>query len=291
MVPFAPGGGTDSSARLIAQKLSEKWGQQVVVENKPGGNTVIASQAVAKAAPDGYTLLFANATFAINPILATSLPYDSAKEFTPVSAVAAGPFMMVVHSSVPANNLQQMLALMRGGKPGEWNFATVGGSGVGRIVGELFGMQAGVKMQHIPYKGASQVVTDMLAGQVKLTIDPPNVYISHIKSGKLKALAVTGSSRMAALPDVPTFAEAGMPDFDVSTWYGILATGGTPRPIVNKLAAAIGEVMAMPDVKERLRALELAPLPSGVEHFQSMLKSETERFARVVKAANIKAAD
>jgi tripartite-type tricarboxylate transporter receptor subunit TctC len=291
IVPFAPGGGTDTSARLIAQKLAEKWGRPVVVENRPGGNTVIASQAVAKAPADGHTLLLANTTFAINPILSANLPYDSAKEFAPVSTVAAGPFMMVVHPSVAASDLKGMLQLLRAAKPGEWNFATVGGSGIGRIVGELFALQAGARLQHIPYKGASQVASDLLAGTVRLTIDPPNAYLTHVASGKLKALAVTGRTRLAALPEVPTFAEQGMPEFDVRNWYGLLATGGTPRPVVNKIAAAVSEILAMPDVKDRLAALELDPMPSTPEQFQAHLKSETEKYTRVVKAAGIKAAE
>jgi tripartite-type tricarboxylate transporter receptor subunit TctC len=290
LVPFAPGGGTDTTARLLAQKLGEKWGKQVIVENKPGGNTVIATQVVAKAPADGYTLLLANSTFAINPILSTNLPYDTYKDFIPITTVAGGPFMMVVHPSVPADNLKGMLQILREARPGDWNFATVGGSGIGRIVGELFALQSGAKLQHIPYKGASQVTTDLLAGTVKLTIDPPNTYIAHVKGGKLKALAVTGK-RLASLPDVPTFAEQGMPEFDARTWYGLLAPAGTPRSVVNKISAAVNEILAQPDVKEKLAALELDTLPSNPEQFQSYLRAETEKFTRVVKAAHIKAAE
>jgi tripartite-type tricarboxylate transporter receptor subunit TctC len=291
LVPFAPGGGTDTTARLLAQKLSEKWGQQVIVENRPGGNTVIATQAVAKAAPDGYTLLLANSTFAINPILSANLPYDSYKEFVPITTVAGGPFLMVVHPSVPANDLKSMLKILHAGKPGEWNFATVGGSGIGRIVGELFALQSGARLQHIPYKGASQITTDLLAGTVKLTIDPPNTYISHVKAGKLKALAVTGKNRLRSLPDVPTFAEQGMPEFDARTWYGLLAPAGTPSEVVHKISASVNEILALPEMKDKLAALELETLPSSPEQFQAYLRTETEKFTRVVKAANIKAAE
>ena len=290
IVPFAPGGGTDTTARLLAQKLSEKWDKQVIVENKPGGNTVIATQMVAKALPDGHTLLLANSTFAINPILSTALPYDTYKDFMPITTVAGGPFMMVVHPSVPAANLKDMLQILHSAKPGEWNFATVGGSGIGRIVGELFALQSGAKLQHIPYKGASQVTTDLLAGTVKLTIDPPNTYIAHVKSGRLKALAVTGSKRLASLPDVATFAEQGMPEFDARTWYGLLAPAGTPKAVINKISAAVNEILAQPDVKEKLGALELDTLPSNPEQFRAYLGAETEKFTRVVKAAHITAA-
>ena len=290
LVPFAPGGGTDTTARLIAQQLGEKWRKQVIVENRPGGNTVIATQFVAKAPADGHTLLLANSTFAINPIISTSLPYDTYKDFIPITTVAGGPFMMVVHPSVPADDLKGMLQILRNAKPGEWNFATVGDSGIGRIVGELFALQSGVKLQHIPYKGASQVTADLLAGTVKLTIDPPNTYIAHVKSGKLKALAVTGK-RLASLPDVPTFAEQGMPEFDARTWYGLLAPAGTPKAVINKIAAAGNEILAQRDVREKLAGLELDPMPSNPEQFQAYLRTETEKFTRVVKATHIKAAD
>jgi tripartite-type tricarboxylate transporter receptor subunit TctC len=291
LVPFAPGGGTDTTARLLAQKLGDKWGRQVIVENRPGGNTVIATQAVAKAAPDGLTLLLANSTFAINPILSTSLPYDTWKDFVPITTVAGGPFLLVVHPSVPADNLKGMLQVLHAAKPGEWNFATVGGSGIGRIVGELFALQSGTKLQHVPYKGASQVTTDLLAGTVKLTIDPPNTYITHIKGGKLKGLAVTGKNRLASLPDVPTFAEQGMPEFDARTWYGLFAPAGTPKGVINKISAAVNEILASPEMKQNLAGLELDTLPSNPEQFQAYLRAETEKFTRVVKAANIKAAD
>jgi tripartite-type tricarboxylate transporter receptor subunit TctC len=290
VVPFAPGGGTDATARLLAQKLGDKWGRQVIVENRPGGNTVIATQAVARAAPDGHTLLFANSTFAINPILSTGLPYDAWGDFMAITSVAGGPFLLVVHPSVPADNLRGMLQVLRDAKPGEWNYATVGGSGIGRIAGELFAIQSGTRLQHVPYKGAAQVTTDLLAGTVKLTIDPPNTYIAHVRAGKLKALAVTGK-RLASLPDVPTFAEQGMPEFDVRFWYGLFAPAGTPRSVVDKISAAVNEALALPDVREKLAGLELEALPSSPEHFQAYLRTETEKFTRVVKAANIKAAD
>lgn len=290
VVPFAPGGGTDTTARLLAQKLSEKWGKTVIVENRPGGNTVIATQMVAKAKPDGHTLLIANSTFAINPLLSPNLPYDSNKDFVPIGTVAGGPFMMLVHPSVPANDLKGMLQILQSAKLGEWNFATVGGSGIGRIVGELFSIQSGTKLQHIPYKGASQIATDLLAGTVKLTIDPPNTYISHVKNGKLKALAVTGK-RLASLPNVATFAEQGMPEFDVRSWYGLLAPAGTPKAIIQKISNDVLEILSQPDVKDKFAALELDPMPSSPEQFQLYLRTETEKFSRVVKAANIKAAD
>jgi tripartite-type tricarboxylate transporter receptor subunit TctC len=288
VVPFVAGGGTDLTARLLAEKLSARLGQQVVVDNRPGGNTVIATQLVAKAPPDGYTLLLANSTFAINHLITPSLPYDTFKDFAPVSAVSTGPWLMVVHPSVPANNLKEMLALLRASKPGEWNFATVGSSGIGRVVGETFAIDAGVKLQHVPYKGAAQVTASLLAGTVKFTIDPPTPYIQHVKAGRLKALAVSSSKRLASLPDVPTFAEQGMPEFNLQAWNGLLAPAGTPKPIVDKLAAAVHDVLAMPEVRQKLEAMETEPIDSSPEQFRNFLHAESDKFGQVVKTANIK---
>lgn len=288
VVPFVAGGGSDSTARLLATKLNEKYGWQVVVENRTGGNTVIATQYVASSPPDGYTLLLANSTFAINPVLLPNLPYDIDKDLAPVTSLAVTPFAMVVHPSVPASNLQEMLALMRASKPGEWNFGTVGSSGIGRIVGESFAQIASLQLQHVPYKGAAQVTQEMLAGVVKFTIDVVNTYPPHVRAGKLKALAVTGKHRLASLPEVPTFAEQGMPEFDASMWFGFLVRGGTPRPIIDKLNAAINEVLAMPDVQQRLAAIEMQIRGSTPEEFQNYIKTETATFAKVVKAAGIK---
>jgi tripartite-type tricarboxylate transporter receptor subunit TctC len=292
IVPFAAGSSNmEQMARLLAQKLGDKWGQQVIVDNRGGGNTVIGTQAAARAAPDGYTMILVNATFAINPVLTPNLPYDSDKDFAAVAGAGAVPFLMVVNSSVPANNFKEMMDLLKAGKPGEWNFATVGSTGIGRIAGETFAQQSGVKLQHIPFKGGGEVASNLLAGNVKFTIDPPGVHVPHVKSGKLKAYAVTGSSRLTSLPDVPTFAEVGMPEYDVRTWYGLLAPSATPKPILNKLSASVLEVLKMPDVQEKLRAMDMSPIPPAPEQFAAMIKTEAERFAKIIKSANIKPAE
>jgi tripartite-type tricarboxylate transporter receptor subunit TctC len=202
--------------------------------------------------------------------------------------VAATPFLMVVHPSVPAQNFKEMMAILKASKPGEWNFATVGSTGVGRIAGEQFAQQSGVKLQHIPFKGAAEVMTALVSGQVKFTIDPPSTHIPQILAGKERALAVTGSIRLPTLPDVPTFAEAGMPEYDIRMFFGLLAPSATPKPIVAKLSAAITEIMALPDVKEKMRSLEFVPLAPGSEAFQSLLKAENERFSRIIRTADIK---
>jgi tripartite-type tricarboxylate transporter receptor subunit TctC len=289
IVPFAAGSGSmEQMVRLLAQKLADKWGQPVIVDNRGGGNTVIGTQAAARAAPDGYTMILVNATFAINSVLTPNLPYDSDKDFAAVAGAGAVPFLMVAHPSVPANNFKEMMGLLKAAKPGDWNFATVGSTGIGRIAGETFAQQTGVKLQHIPFKGAAEVVSNLLAGNVKFTIDPPGVHVPQVKAGKLKAYAVTGATRLPLLPDVPTFAEVGMPEYDVQMWFGLLAPGATPKPILNKLSASVLDVLKMPDVQEKIRALDISPIPPAPEQFAAMIKTEAERFAKIIKTANIK---
>jgi tripartite-type tricarboxylate transporter receptor subunit TctC len=201
---------------------------------------------------------------------------------------------MVAHPSVPANNFKEMMGLLKAAKPGDWNFATVGSTGIGRVAGETFAQQTGVKLQHIPFKGAAEVVSNLLAGNVKFTIDPPGVHVPQVKAGKLKAYAVTGATRLPLLPDVPTFAEVGMPEYDVQMWFGLLAPGATPKPILNKLSASVLDVLKMPDVQEKIRALDISPIPPAPEQFAAMIKTEAEawaeaeRFAKIIKTANIK---
>ena len=289
IVPFAAGSGSmEQMVRLLAQKLADKWGQPVIVDNRGGGNTVIGTQAAARAAPDGYTMILVNATFAINTVLTPNLPYDSDKDFAAVAGAGAVPFLMVAHPSVPANNFKEMMGLLKAAKPGDWNFATVGSTGIGRIAGETFAQQTGVKLQHIPFKGAAEVVSNLLAGNVKFTIDPPGVHVPQVKAGKLKAYAVTGATRLPLLPDVPTFAEVGMPEYDVQMWFGLLAPGATPKPILNKLSASVLDVLKMTDVQEKLRAMEVNPIPPAPEQFADMIKTERQQFGKIIKAANIK---
>ena len=289
IVPFAAGSGSmEQMVRLLAQKLADKWGQPVIVDNRGGGNTVIGTQAAARAAPDGYTMILVNATFAINTVLTPNLPYDSDKDFAAVAGAGAVPFLMVAHPSVPANNFKEMMGLLKAAKPGDWNFATVGSTGIGRIAGETFAQQTGVKLQHIPFKGAAEVVSNLLAGNVKFTIDPPGVHVPPVKAGKLKAYAVTGATRLPLLPDVPTFAEVGMPEYDVQMWFGLLAPGATPKPILNKLSASVLDVLKMPDVQEKIRALDISPIPPAPEQFAAHIKTDAARFSKIIKTANIK---
>ena len=287
IVPYGPGASTDNVTRIYGQKMLEAWGQSVIVDNRPGGNTVIGSEALVKAPPDGYTILLVVNTHAINPLLIANLPYDPIKDFAPVATIGAQEYVMAIHPSVPANNLKEFIAYART-RPGQLNFSSSGGGGLGHLSGELFNSVAGVRMMHVPYKGGAPAVTDLVAGQVQLMFSSAGAVLPNIKAGKLKALAVSGKTRIVALPDVPTFAEAGLPNFEATNWFGVLAPAATPRDIVNKLSAELIRVQSLPDVKEKLVNQGVDPWPGGPEQFAALIKSDLEKFARIVKSANIK---
>ena len=286
IVPYPPGGGSDALARLLGQKLTESWGQQLVVDNRPGGNTIIGTEALAKAPPDGYTILLSSSDHVLLPILLKA-PYDPIKDFAPVTTLADGEFILVLNPSVPANNLQELIALAKS-KPGQLNYATYGSGSRSHLGTEMFSIMVGIQMQHIPYKGSGPAVTDLLGGQVQLHLGTSASVIPHIKSGKLRAIAISGETRKAAVPQVPTFAEAGLPGFDVKYWYSILAPAGTPKEIVDKLAIEIARILIMPDVTEKLASQGMNPFISTPEQLAALMKAELARFTSVIKTANIK---
>ncbi len=285
--PFPPGGHTDAIARLVGQKLTEKWGQAVVMDNRPGGSGVIAADALAKAAPDGYTMMIAINTLAINATLMPQLPYDTLKDLIPVATLASAEFLMVLNGSTPVNDFPGFLKLAKT-QPDTLNFGTVGGAGIGRLAGELFAREAGIEVKQIPYKGAAQLNNDLLGGRLQYTIDPAYAYIGAIRAGKLKALAVTGKTRLEALPDVPTFAEVGLPGFDVRMWFGVFMPAGTPPAIINKFSKEIASILATKEVRDQLAAKEFKPFISTPEEFSATLKSDMAKYREVIKAANIK---
>lgn len=287
IVPFPPGGGVDTSARLVAHKLTEILGQQLIVDNRPGGNTVIGTEALLKSPPDGYTIMEVSVTHVIIPNL-FSTPYDAIKDFAPVATVSSSGYVLVINPSVPANNLREFITYAKS-KPRELNYATPGSGGVAHLSAELFGAMAGIKMQHIPYKGSGQILTDLIGGQVQLSFMTPSIVIGHIKAGRLKALAIDRKTRLSVLPQVPTFAEGGLPDFDAKAWLGILAPARTPNAIINKLSAAIAKMLAMPDIEQKLASEGLDPMLSTPEQFAALLKADMAKFAKVIKTANIKA--
>ncbi len=287
IVPYAPGGSTSYVARLVAAKLTESWGQQVLVDNKPGANTVIGSEALAKSPPDGYTISLAASTHATVPHLIAKLPYDPVRDFTPVGGMVTTQLVLVLHPTVPANNLREFIALAKA-KPDTLNFAAVGTGSSTHLAAEVFKSVAGVKMQHVPYKGTAPALTDLIGGQIQLNFDTPVTSIPHLQSGRLKALAITGKARLATLPDVPTFAEAGLPEYDFQLWFGVLAPAGTPKDIVDKLSAEIGRILALPDVAQQLAGQGLDVAYRTPDQFSAMIRADLERFGKVIKAAGIK---
>jgi tripartite-type tricarboxylate transporter receptor subunit TctC len=258
----------------------------VIVDNRPGGNTIIGTEALAKAPADGHTLLYTASTHVINALLVANLPYDSFKDFQPVATIVRSEFVLVVHPSVPASNLQEFIALAKS-RPGAINYATSGNGNPNHLAGEYFAMLAGVRLTNIPYKGGGPAITDLLGGQVQAMFSVPTAVAGHIKSGKLRALGYTGSKPLPGL-NLPSFAEAGLPGFDMHSWNGIFVPAGTPKPVVDKLAAEIARILDMPDVKEKLAAQGQDPFYQGPEQFAAMIEADRRMYASIVKAANIK---
>jgi tripartite-type tricarboxylate transporter receptor subunit TctC len=284
--PYPAGGTTDILARLIGPKLTEAWGQQILVDNRPGGNTVIGSEALVRSAPDGYTLISILTSHVIVPSLVPT-PYDPIRDFAPVATIASTQLVLVVHPSVPAKNLRELIALAKA-RPGQLNYASGGTGTVTHLAGEYFNMLAGVKTQHIPYKGSSQALTDIVGGQVHMYFSPPIVGLPHIKAGRLRAIAATGDTRIPALPQVPTAAEAGLKGFELNIWYGLLAPAATPKPIIDKLSMEIARVLTLPAIKEQLVAQGMTPFVSTPEQFAALIRTDFAKYKKIVSSANIK---
>ena len=288
VVPFAPGGSSDFLSRLIGAKLTEAWKQQVVVESRPGGAGNIAMDAVQRAKPDGYTLILGHVgTLAVNPAMFAKLPYDPIKGFVPVGMIATVPTLLVVNPSVPAKNFKEFLVLAKA-KPGTIYYGSAGNGSSGHLAMEYLKQAANIDLTHVPYKGTGPMVTDLLGGQTQATFTGATPLIPHIKQGKLRPIAVGGTKRIAALPDVPTVAESGLPGFETSQWYGILAPAGTPDAIVKKLNTELNRILKSPEVVERMTADGSVPQGSTPEEFAKFIASEQKRWGQVVKTANIK---
>jgi tripartite-type tricarboxylate transporter receptor subunit TctC len=288
VVPFPAGGATDILAREVAKHLTDAWGQSVVVDNRPGAGGNIGSELVAKAAPDGYTLEMGTVgTHAINASLYSKMPYDHVKDFVPVILVAGVPNVLEVNPALPVNSVQELIAYAKA-NPGKLNFASSGSGTSIHLSGELFKVMAGVQMTHVPYKGSAPALQDLIGGQVQLMFDnlPPS--LPQIKAGKLRALAVTSAGRAPALPDTPTVAEAGLPGFEASSWFGVLAPAGTPPEIVNKLNAEIAKWLASPGAKEKLANVGANIAGGTPEDFARHIQAETTKWAKVVKESGAK---
>jgi tripartite-type tricarboxylate transporter receptor subunit TctC len=289
IVPFAPGGSTDTLARTLAQRLSDVLGQQVVVDNRSGGNGNIGTEIVARAAPDGHTIVLGYiANLGIGPSLYAKLPFDPVKDFAPITLLAVAPNILVAHPSVPVKNVRELVAYAKA-NPQKVNYASAAVASLGHLAGELLNSSAGIQMQHVPYKGSGQAVIDLLAGQVQVMFSGMSSVMPHLKSGKLRALAVTGAQRSAAVPEVPTIAESGFPGFEATAWYGVLAPAGTPKAIVTRLHDEIVGALKVPEVKERLEMVGFELVGGTPEAFGAYIKSEIKKWAQVVKTAGIKA--
>jgi len=285
VVPFPAGGTTDILARAVAQKLSETWGQQVIVDNRPGAGGNIGSELVAKSPPDGYTLLMGTVgTHAINPSLYAKMPYDHVKDFVPVILVAGVPNVLVVNPSLPVNSVQELIAYAKA-NPNKLNFASSGNGTSIHLSGELFKTMTGVQMTHVPYKGSAPALTDLIGGQVQLMFDNLPSSLQFIKAGKLRALAVTSLARSSTLPELPTLAESGLPGFEASSWFGVLAPAGTPNDIVKKLNGEIAAWLASPDAKEKLAAQGAIAAGGTPDTFVTHIAAESAKWAKVVKAS------
>jgi len=287
VVPFTPGGGTDILARLIAQKVNESWGQPVVVDNRPGASGTVGTAYVAKAAPDGHTLLIVPAGYAGNPSLYKKLPYDQTRELAPVSRLASGPLTLVVHPSLPAKSVKELIAFARR-HPGEINFGSSGAGTLPHLSAELFNSMANIRMVHIPYKGAGAAVTDVMAGRVPVYFMNILQSLSLIKSGKLRALGVTTPERTPIAPDIPAIAEAGLKGFDMTNWYGMLVPAATQRDVIVKLSGEVARILKLPDLTSRLADDGMTVVASTPGEFADFLARETAKFARVIEAAGIK---
>jgi tripartite-type tricarboxylate transporter receptor subunit TctC len=281
--PFPPGGPSDIVGRSLSQKLTEAFGQTVVIDNRGGASGIVGCEIVANAPPDGYTLLLGpSGALTIQPTINPKMPFDPQRDFATVTQLTSGPQVIAVHPSVPAKTVQELVALAKA-KPGQLNYASGGSGTANHLAAEIFKLAAGVDIVHIPYKGTGPAMTSVLSGEAQMIVSSLLPALPHVKSGKLRALAVTSSSRTAAVPDVPTAAESGLPKFETSSWHGILVPAKTPRAVVTRLHDAIYKVLHLPDVRERLTSQGLNVVASTPQEFAGFIKAETAKYARVIK--------
>jgi tripartite-type tricarboxylate transporter receptor subunit TctC len=282
VVPFAPGGFTDVVARILQTQLSGALGQPIVIENKPGAGSTIGTAEVANAKPDGYTLAMVSTTHVITPSIYKKMPYDALKDFTPVMKLAEGPYVLVVHPSLPARTVKELVELAKA-EPGKIDYASSGNGSSQHLVGALFGQMAGVKLNHVPYKGSGQAMQDLVGGQVKVSfVGGPNA-VPYLASGKLRALGVTTRKRSADLPDIPSIDEAGVPGYDATLWLGLLAPPGTPADVIARLREAVTKALSTPEARKLVNSAGVDVALSTPEEFAALMKSELERWGRVVR--------
>jgi tripartite-type tricarboxylate transporter receptor subunit TctC len=284
IVPFSAGSGTDIVARMVGKKMSEHWDQPVVVVNRPGGGGIVAGSTVARAAPDGYTLLVHSSGFAVAATLYSKLPYDPLKDFAGVTQISTGPHVLVVTPSLGVKSVSDLIALAKQ-KPGQLNFGSAGIGGATHLSGEQFRIAADINVVHVPYKGTQEALIDTIAGRVQYVISPIGPALSFIKDGRLLALAVTGARRSPVLPDVPTVAEAALPGFEFDSWSGLWAPAKTPKAVLNQLSNEVARILALPDIRERMQSEGSVPKSSTPEEFAKFTRAEIEKLGKVVKAS------
>jgi len=287
IVPFAPGGGVDTVTRFLAQKLTEQLGGSFVVENRPGGAGVLGADLVARAAPDGYTLLTSAPEFSINPSVRSKLPYDPFKDFAYISQLTSGQFMLASHPSVPVKTVTQIIALAKS-RPGQLNYGSSGAGGINHLAGELFRSMAGIRWVHVPFKGAGPATIGLIGGEIDFIFASTTGLVGPAKTGKVRAIAVTGPKRFTELPDVPTIAESGVPGYNVTGWYGFYAPGGTSADILRRLHAEARRALDNPEIKEKLVKTGNEPVVSTPEEFAAFMRAEITKWAKVVKASNLR---
>lgn len=287
LVPFPPGGGTDFMARLIGRHLTEKWGQTVVIENRPGASMMIASEIVAKAPPDGYTIIMSSSNHTINPSLYPKIPYDTVKDFAPVTQVATSPFLLVVHPSLPVKTTRELIALARA-RQGQLTYASSGTGGPQQLAGELFKTMAKVDITHVPYKGTGPAEVDLVGGHVQVMFATIISAAPQVAAGKMRALAITSKERSSAFPDLPTVSEAALKGYEATSWWGVLAPGRTPLEVINKLNVDIVGVLQLTEPRGRITALGGEPVGNTPQQFAALLHEELGKWAKVIKEANIK---
>ena len=288
IVPFAPGGGTDITARAVAQKLSERWGQTVVTDNRPGANGTIGVDITAKSAPDGYTLTMISSSHAVNAGLYVKLPYDLLKDLAPVTQATSQPYVLVINPSVPAKSVKELIAVAKA-KPGALNYGSSGTGGISHLAGALLGSITGTSLVHVPYKGGSPAMIDVISGQIQMLFGTLLLTGPHIKAGRLRVLAVTTPQRWPGTPELPTMQEAGVPGFVITQWYGMLAPAKTPQPVVAKLNKEIARLLHQPDVKEKLAADGADAVGNTPEQFGAHIRSEIAKYGKLVKQIGLKA--
>jgi len=286
VVSVAAGGTNDVTARMIAQKLTEAWGHHVFVDNVPGGGEIVGTGQVAKAEPNGYTALFATGAFTLNPSLHSKLPYDTLKDFTPVTLVASGPHVLTVHPSVPAKDVNELVALVRA-NPGKYSFASSGANTQPRLVGELFKLKFGLDLVHVPFNGGGPAMTPTIGGHTPIAFTSLGNAAPSIEDGKLRALALTSAQRLAEFPNVPTMAEAGLPQLVTGSMQGVVLPARTPKPIVDRWHTDVAKIVARPEIRDRLIGLGLEPVANTPQEFEAWIKAEIEKWGEAMQAAKV----